>query len=100
VRATIGLAVGGGRVVMAQGATIRERIRAFVVDAFFVDDFTDEELFVTAGIIDSMGMVQLVAFLEAEFEIDIQEEDLVPENLDSLARATAFVTRKINRSAA
>ncbi len=85
---------------MGHGTTVRERIRSFVSETFFVDDFSDEELFLRAGIIDSMGMLQLVAFLQEQFGIEILDEDLVPENLDSVARAAAFVERKLNRSAA
>ncbi len=85
---------------MGQGMTVRERIRSFVMETFFVDDFSDDEAFLRAGIIDSMGMLQLVAFLQEQFGIEILDEDLVPENLDSVARAAAFVERKLNRSAA
>ena len=85
---------------MGHGVTVRERIRSFVTETFFVDDFSDEDLFLRAGIIDSMGMFQLVAFLQEQFGIEILDEDLVPENLDSVARAAAFVERKLNRSAA
>ena len=85
---------------MGQEMTVRERIRAFVTETFFVDDFSDEELFLRAGIIDSMGMLQLVTFLQEQFGIEIRDEDLIPENLDSVARAAAFVERKLNRSAA
>ncbi len=63
---------------MGQGMTVRERIRSFVTETFFVDDFSDEELFLRAGIIDSMGMLQLVAFLQEQFGIEILDEDLVP----------------------
>lgn len=86
---------------MGHGMTVRERIRSFIVDTFFVDDFSDDERFLSAGIIDSMGMLQLVAFLQEQFGIEIRDEELVPENLDSVARATAFVERKLkDRSAA
>jgi acyl carrier protein len=97
---TKGAQDGPGEMAMAQSTSVRDRIRAFVVETFFVDDFTDEELFVSAGIIDSMGMLQLVSFLQVQFKIEILEEELVPENLDSLAHATRFVERKLNRSAA
>jgi acyl carrier protein len=80
--------------------TVREKIRFFIVDVFFVDEFSDEESFLRDGIIDSMGMLQLVAFLEEKFGIEIPDEELIPDNLDSLARATAFVERKRGRSAA
>ncbi len=86
---------------MGHGTAVRDSIRSFIVDTFFVEDFSDEEPFLSAGIIDSMGMLQLVTFLQERFGIEVRDEELVPENLDSLVRATAFVERKLkNRSAA
>lgn len=86
---------------MEHGMAVREDIRTFVVETFFVDQFSDDEPFLSSGIIDSMGMLQLVTFLQEQFGIEIRDEELVPENLDSLARAAAFVTRKLkDRSAA
>ena len=72
----------------------RDRIRAFVIESFFVDDFSDEDSFLRNGIIDSLGMLELIAFLEKEFGIKITDAELVPENLDSLARVCAFVEKK------
>jgi acyl carrier protein len=72
----------------------RARIRRFIVESFFVDGFSDEESFLRNSIIDSLGMLELVAFLEKEFGIKIADTELVPENLDSLARVCAFVERK------
>jgi acyl carrier protein len=72
----------------------RERIRSFIVDSFFVEDFADDDSFLRRGLIDSTGMMELVAFLEEQFRISLQDGELVPENLDSLARVTAFVERK------
>ncbi|TMF74754.1 MAG: acyl carrier protein [Chloroflexi bacterium] len=73
----------------------RDRIRQFIVDTFFVDGFADDESFLLSGIIDSTGMMELVLFLEEEFYIKVQDTDLVPENLDSLAKAAGFVGRKL-----
>jgi acyl carrier protein len=73
----------------------RQQIRSFVVESFFVDDFDDDASFLRTGIIDSMGMAQLVAFLEETFGIRVADAELVPDNLDSLARVTAFVERKL-----
>lgn len=72
----------------------RARIRQFIVATFFVDDFSDDESFLRSSIIDSLGMVELVAYLEKEFDIKITDTELIPDNLDSLARACAFVERK------
>jgi acyl carrier protein len=74
--------------------TARDRLRQFIVDTFFVDHFADDESFLRSGIIDSTGMMELVAFLEREFDIKVADKELVPENLDSLARVSAFVERK------
>jgi acyl carrier protein len=73
---------------------LRARIRGFIVDSFFVDDFSDDDSFLRKSIIDSLGMLELIAFLEKEFGIKITDAELVPENLDSLARVCAFVEQK------
>ena len=72
----------------------RERIRNFIVDTFFVDDFADDDSFLRKGLIDSTGMMELVAFLEQDFGIKLEDRELVPENLDSLSRVVAFVEKK------
>jgi acyl carrier protein len=78
---------------------MKDAIRAFVVDTFFVDEFEDDESFLRAGILDSTGVLELVAFLEQEFEIRVADDELVPDNLDSLSAVVAYVERK-RRSAA
>ncbi len=72
----------------------RAHIRGFIVGSFFVDDFSDQDSFLRNGIIDSLGMLELIAFLEKEFGIEIADAELVPENLDSLDKVCAFVERK------
>lgn len=72
----------------------RERIRGFIVDTFFVDDFADDDSFLRKGLIDSTGMMELVAFLEQDFGLKLEDRELVPENLDSLSRVVAFVEKK------
>ncbi|NVJ22566.1 MULTISPECIES: acyl carrier protein [Myxococcus] len=74
--------------------SIRERIRTFIVDTFFVDEFGDDDSFLRKGLIDSTGMMELVAFVEQDFGIKLEDKELVPENLDSLTRVAAFVERK------
>lgn len=74
--------------------THASEVRSFVSETFFVDDFADDDSFLQTGIIDSTGMMELVAFLERQFGIKIADEELVPENLDSLANVCQFVSRK------
>ena len=74
--------------------TSAERIRRFIEETFIVDGFADEDSFLRTGVIDSTGMMELVLFLEREFEIKIADTELLPRNLDSIARAAALVERK------
>jgi acyl carrier protein len=74
--------------------TTQDRLRRFIVDAFFVDCFSDDDSFLRSGIIDSTGMMELVTFVEREFAIKVADDELIPESLDSLARVSAFVERK------
>lgn len=79
---------------------VRERVRRFIKDAFLVDDFANDESFLASGIIDSLGVMQLVTFVESEFAIKVADLDLVPENFDSVERVSAFVERKLAARAA
>lgn len=74
--------------------TTQERIRRFIADTFFADGFADDDSFLRTGVIDSTGMMELVLFLETEFGIKINDSELVPNNLDSIDHAAAFIARK------
>ncbi len=76
----------------------KEKIKTFVVENFLFgseDGLKDETSFLEEGIIDSTGILELVTFIEEEFSITIEDEELVPENLDSINNVTAFLERKI-----
>jgi acyl carrier protein len=74
------------------------RIRSFILDTFLLTDdpsaLDDDDSFLDRGIIDSTGVMELVIFLEDELGIAVADEELVPENLDSVSRVRAFVDRK------
>jgi acyl carrier protein len=79
--------------------TIEQQLKQFVIDNFLfgqVRDLKDEDSFFDQGIIDSTGVLELIAFLEESFEIKVADADLVPENLDSIRAVTAFVQRQMN----
>jgi acyl carrier protein len=74
-------------------------IREFVVANFlFGEDvkLEDGTSFLESGIIDSTGMLELVGFLEERFGIHIADEELVPENLDSLSNISAYLAGKLD----
>lgn len=76
---------------------IASTLRAFVRENFlFGQDtpFSDEDSFLGLGIIDSTGVLELVALLEKQFEIHVADDELVPENLDSIHNLVRFVERK------
>jgi acyl carrier protein len=76
----------------------KDKIKTFIVENFLFgseDGLKDETSFLEEGIIDSTGILELVTFLEEEFSITVEDEELVPENLDSINNVTAFLERKI-----
>jgi acyl carrier protein len=74
-------------------------IRDFIVDNYVYrtggDAIDREDSFLALGLIDSVGILELVAFVEEMFSIRMADEDLIPENLDSIARLTAYIERKL-----
>ncbi|WP_233490222.1 acyl carrier protein [Thiocapsa marina] len=63
----------------------------FTTDESALDN---DDSFLDKGIIDSTGILELVTFLEQEFGIQIADEELLPENLDSIDRLVNFIHRK------
>jgi acyl carrier protein len=84
--------------------TVESQVRAYVVDHFLFgqggDKLGREDSFLEKGLIDSTGVLEVVMFLEERFGIKVQDEELVPDNLDSLARIARFVERKLQQGAA
>jgi acyl carrier protein len=80
-----------------------ETVRQFVVEKFLFGDrdgFQEETSFLEEGIIDSTGILELVMFLEETYGIKIEDEELVPENMDSLQSIARFLDDKLNASPA
>ena len=77
---------------------VKDKIREFVVENFLFgkdDGLKDDTSFLDEGIIDSTGILELVSFLEEEFDIAVEDEELIPENLDSIANVTAYLEKKL-----
>jgi acyl carrier protein len=82
-----------------RAVSVRDRVRGFISENFFVEGFADDASFLRESILDSLGMLELVGFLEREYQFHVSETELVPENLDSLDRVAAFVERKRQNAA-
>jgi len=80
---------------------IENEIRKFIEENFILegdDHLGDEDSLLEKGIIDSTGVLELVAFLEETYLFKIKDEELVPDNLDSIQKISQFVQNKLNVS--
>ena len=77
---------------------VKEKLRDFIVTNFLFGDggveFGDDDSFLEKGIIDSTGILELIEYLEETWSIAIEDDELIPENLDSVSRVDAFIARK------
>ena len=77
---------------------IDRQLREFDVNNFLFgqdeDQLSDHDSFLDKGIIDSTGVLELVSFLEEQYRIKIEDEELVPANLDSINNLARFVEKK------
>ena len=77
---------------------IKLKTRNFVVENFLfgnANGLEDDTSFLEAGILDSTGVMEVVAFLEQQFGVRVDDDELTPENLDSISSIGAFVSRKL-----
>lgn len=77
----------------------KAKIRSFIIETFLFDaadaEFGDDESLLDSGIIDSTGVLELVSFIEEEFDIEVKDEELIPENLDSLDKLASYIEHKM-----
>jgi len=84
---------------MSNAPAIARQIRQFIIDNFLYGQeraFGDDASFLAEGIVDSTGVLQLVSFIEETYGFTVDDEDLIPENLDSVNSVTVYVCRKAN----
>jgi len=77
---------------------IRMTVRNFVVSNFLLgheSDLKDDDSFMQKGIVDSTGILEVVGFIESKYCFKIDDEDLLPENLDSINNLVKYVTTRI-----
>ncbi len=78
--------------------SIHVSVRNFIVENFLFgdsDELTDGDSLLANGVLDSTGVVELIGFLEERFDIVVDDHEMVPENLDSIARIAGFVQEKV-----
>ncbi len=79
-------------------------VRKFIGENFLFRDDTgslaDDDSFLEAGIIDSTGVLELISFLEETYKIEVTDEEMLPENFDSIRRILAYLDRKLEAARA
>ena len=80
-------------------SSIDSQVRNFLAENFIVDndgeDLSADESLTQAGVLDSMGVLELIMFIEEQFGVKIPDEDTLPENLDSIERIVNYVSRRL-----
>jgi acyl carrier protein len=89
---------GAATTARANGsADTKARVRDFIVTNFYVarpEALADDASLLDSGVVDSTGVLEVISFLEGEFGVSVQDDEIVPENLDSIERIAAYVHRK------
>ena len=82
---------------------MKETLRQFIRDNFLFglqgESFSDDDSLLEKRIIDSTGVLELIAFLEVNFGVKVQDDELLPENLDSINRLARFLEKKSKAAA-
>jgi len=81
--------------------SLRDQIRNFILENFILEnpeDLVDDESMLEKGIIDSTGVLELVGFIESAYQIRVEDEELIPENLDSIKNIVSYLERKLGLS--
>ena len=77
---------------------LKDKVWTFVVENFLFgnnENLEEKTSFLEEGIIDSTGVLELVTFLEEEFSIVVEDEELIPENLDSIYNVKIYLGKKL-----
>jgi acyl carrier protein len=77
--------------------TVRASVRAFILSTFYLppsEGLADGASLLEAGIIDSTGVLEIIGFLERTFRLKVEDDEIVPENLDSVDAIAAYVLKK------
>ncbi len=82
---------------------LKHEIRFFIIENFLYgqDDhgLRDDVSFLSNGLIDSTGVLELVSFVETRYGISVKDDELIPDNFDSIDNLSKFIRKKTNNGA-
>lgn len=77
---------------------LETRIRDYLAhNLLYVEDcveYDDDTSFISEGLIDSMGVMELVGFVSSQFGISVEQQELTPDNFDSVSKLAKYIRRK------
>lgn len=76
---------------------LKEKVRQFIISNFYVADpaaLADDASLLDAGIVDSTGVLEIITFIETEFSITVEDQEMLPDNLDAVSNIVRFVKKK------
>lgn len=80
---------------------IKNNVRKYILENFLFgyreDELLDNASFLEIGVLDSTGIMELVAYLQREYKINVLDEEIIPENLDSVDCIVNFLLKKCER---
>ncbi|PKK84311.1 MAG: acyl carrier protein [candidate division Zixibacteria bacterium HGW-Zixibacteria-1] len=83
---------------IADQVQVQKKLKDFITETFLVgsdiSNIAENDSFMEKEIIDSTGVLELTAFVETEFGINIEDNEMIPDNLDSIAKLVKFIARK------
>ncbi len=77
-------------------------VRQFIAENFLFRadaDIADDQSLLDTGVMDSTGVLELIAFLESTYGITVADEEIVPDNLDSVDNMTRYLASKLPAAA-
>ena len=79
---------------------IKSEIKEYIIENFLFGDrdtlIEDDDSFMESGILDSTGILELITFIEDRYDIKLDDDEILPENLDSLNNLETFIKKKMN----
>jgi acyl carrier protein len=81
----------------------KEKLRNYIIENFMFGSenasLNDDDLFFDVGIIDSTGVLEVVGFIEEEFDFEVADKELIPDNFESVNKLVAYIGRKTQTTA-
>ena len=83
-------------------ADVKAVLKEYITESFLpssgLDAFEENDSFMEKGIIDSTGILELLEFIEERFDIQVEDEEVVPDNLDSLIKLDSYINKKLSHA--